>query len=635
MVRSATQAGGKALLSVSVHDVIRLPAGDDDSVIFDEMRIGTNPMAVVTAPRNGNLVSSNTPDITWTKAYPLLAPTNVQVRVCTSDNPNGTAEWDSTAVPWPGSPSLASGALEWNVQRWAFVREEYSTTGWTGWSPMGNGGFTCNGTPPNPPTMIAFSPNPHVGLKPMIAFTGDAHDSIQVKITTDSAGNDVVWDSTPLSSTYNGVACSNVLTENTTYYAFAKIGNNVALSAWSSPTPSFTVTRTGVVRDTRHMSEQIGMNNILGHVGLAPNDGFGTVMFGDPNVNWTRFRTGIVNNCENKWALFEHQADQGSISCQLRKHRVSSIDLDKGVTLTSGFMILDGQNLGSAVEVWADSNFVINDHNAGPSHTDQVMASFRIDQGRIGICSNGTTWKFENAPIGNDWNIMRITGRNKFKGDCNSTEWKVYLNEATVPVNTATGSVSSSVVLNNAWMSEDCIGIGDGAHARTGCYMYDYTDVNGSGDYTPSEWGGIASVTASSIGAAKDGGMTTLGTPMPVGLEVKNATIADNGFSAIITKDIGTSTYFGYHGYAVGSGPAYADQKTTVHAYQVQDGSGAIGIMSDPATAAGVAEGKKVTSISARIQQAMSTQEYWHEANSGEEPVGTGYGFMHYRPMGD
>jgi hypothetical protein len=132
-----------------------------------------------------------------------------------------------------------------------------------------------------------------------------------------------------------------------------------------------------------------------------------------------------------------------------------------------------------------------------------------------------------------------------------------------------------------------------------------------------------------SIGKAKDGGLTTVGTIKPAGLEVKIANIT--GCNAVITKQLGDTYYYQIRGYTNGSSIAHDDVVDTVYAYYAQDidsggggGAGAICIMDDTGTT-GADVGKKITAISGRIQMAMSMQENECEWNDSHYLLTSGF----------
>ena len=574
------RATGLAVNKLWVEDLIQGGSGWD-AAYLDQVAVGTDAIPTVTAPVGGLFITDTTPDVTWTHANPAGTVTQYEVNICDVDDPNDATPIYASGLQTGTATSYTIPAtLPANTWLWAFVKEKYAT--WTGWSSTGNGGFVVTPTAPGVPTVTSPS-STYIGTKPMVAFSGDVHDGFQVKITSGSGGTTEVWNSGEKTSTFSGASCPSMLTVGTNYYSFARVHNAAGWGGWSSGSV-FQVTRDGEGRDTRHMNETMGSSDILNYSLAAPNDGFGSKILNEGQS--TMLQVHMMKNCGNAELVIRKHSAIYMFSRAMRKHRVLDVDLDKGVTLLSAIKLFDTDGSSDAEAPWMQGQFVINDATA----TDKVMASFQVLQNRAGICTDGTNWTSTTYQNNNQWMPVRITGRNKIKGDWRSAEWNLYVNETLMA--TATGCMQKSQVYSGQsapdmdWMDEDCVGIGTGYWGRWGVYRYDYVDINTSGDYAPNQWDGLLKQSFSSIAAAKAGG------------EFKQATITGD---AVITKIVGNPQV----------------------AYYVQDiGGSKAGIRLNTDVATDVAVGKKVSGITGWLQQqddvVMNYTDYYYAEGVGD-----------------
>ncbi|MDO8587555.1 MAG: DNRLRE domain-containing protein [Armatimonadota bacterium] len=504
---------------------------------------------LVTAPIGGVELNTQTPTVTW-DSY-TTGVINHQVVVCTADAATTSGDpanvYDSGTVAG-NATSAVTGSLPIDTQLYAFAREE-TATGWTPWSPAGNGGFHIKIDPPAAPTVT--DPAGTIATpKPFVIFMGDAHLRYVVRIFTSDVADPenaaFVVNSGVVESSGFLYTVTDVLADGS-YFAFAKIGNAAGWSPWSTG-QAFTVATGTATVDVMHMDEIKGGLSILdiddpGPMNL-PTSGDGVKHSLGMDVNGVIVNSWFEEACTvslttplcGNVALEISDAGTGADSRVMRVHKIGSstdyslLDLDRGITFAFAVAALSQTGGDSAGASWRTANAILMDKDSlGETH----FACLRTYPGGIGlICDDdradddsGSGWGAHWAGLSssNDYRIIRLTGRNQVPGDYNSTLWKVYLDENPAPIlqgaGTATGSVQDSGII---WQT-DAIALGYGGKSSTWHGLFDWTAVNGGCDYAPGEWdpngGGGA---YASIGAAKAGGV-----------EVRPVTISG---SMVITK---------------------------------------------------------------------------------------------------
>lgn len=578
LIWDTTTTPGMAVNKVYVRDLSHTEG--DDWLLLDDLAVGTTPRPVVTYPIGGTLIADTTPTVTWTPAQPSGA-TGFQVRVCSVDDPNAAVVYDSG--PQVGAEtSWTTTALPAKQQLWVFVNEQYGDS-WSGFSVVGNGGFTINDEPPNKPTITSPS-GTVVGAKPCIYWTDDVHDLIQAKITTTADGSgEPVWDSDIVSSTINAASCDKLLTPGVQYYALARVGNDAGWSDWSDGS-AFQVTRDGEGTDIRHFDEtwDVGgvKQNILEHNAPAPDDGFAVELL---PMDWLALETSLSSQCSGGntyWDIMDYSSVIKSET--MRLHKVADLSLDKGVTFVTALRILEEYGDYTARNQLQKSNiYIADDYGAG-----KCMVAFRTFYEQAGVCTDSLTWTTASLTGSNDWRVIRITGRNMVPGDPSSTVWNLYINEDPNPVVTGKGSVDRSLVDSPEWIT-DGIAIGQGCYGLEANYQYDWTAVNTDGDYKPGEWVPLSG-TYDTVSAARAGG------------EAKICTITGEAVITVIETD--------YDGQQTGFW--VQDVNTADHA----------GILIRSTDTTNVAVGHKVTGISGTFGRL-------------DGPINEFRGRLHYGPV--
>ena len=503
-----------------------------DVVYIDDVAVGTSARPVVTAPVGGAFVGTATPTVRWTNAFSGL--TAYRVRICSADNAAGPVVYDSGEIAGSAT-SHQTTTLPTCTKLWAFVNEKYGAA-WTDWSLQGNGGFYCVTSVPPAPTVTSPA-GTVVGAKPSVTFTGTCYNQFEVKITTDPAGSNIVWDSGVLTSTKSGASCGTLLTPGTQYYAFAQTSNPLGSSPWSAPS-AFQVTRLGEGVDYRGMEETYANNTkACWEEGVGPS-GFSDYCGG--GMSWVNVRVRVLPDPFNRFPDYEgvyangrpcdwwpSGGEEPGVMLRDQKghyiippipdrpapsyvldfwdtgsnwndncimlHGVPGLDLDKGVTFMTYARgkCYEGENCGahSARQVAQQAQmYIMDDYGTG-----KCMASFRYGQSEVGICADAVTWALgsytdsqEPDRPGQGWHLVRITGRNRIVGDPTTCQWKYYLDEDPTPLVTATGSMDQSIAPYPAIV--DAIAIGQGDGGLVGNWQYDWTAVNTNGDYAPGEW---------------------------------------------------------------------------------------------------------------------------------------------------
>lgn len=582
----ATNNAGDVLGKVRLWNEKVGSSNDGRKVYVDNVYVTSPVHPRIVAPTNGDWLPTLTPVITWSR-YGASPITSHQVRICSSDDPE-SAVYDSGTIAGSATSFSVPTALPQNTHLWAFVREQ-AAGGWGYWSTTGTGGFCVSTTAPQPPSVVA--PTGSIATaKPLIVFAGDAHSLIEAKVTADPTGNNVAWDSGGIASTAYTLQ-SGYLAPHA-YYAFVRIASPAGWSAWSLGQP-FTVTGTNPVYiDMRHMNEAGVLTSAQ-----APNDGFADKMPGfEESGDFTVAANGPV--CGNSW-LAVHDFWSAGGRRGLRKHRLSSVDLDRGVTFVTAVAITHEEGSDGPGRDWRQANIMIADFDGNVCHT----VGFKIHTNMVGLITtdaagnsedNGTSWTTQSLPSSSEYRIVRITGRNAVPGNPSSAVWKVYINENPVPVLTATGTMDASVIENDsppppavitypgAW-TEDFVCIGSGSRYLGQDLSYDWTAVNMSGDFAPGEWDPLG--TGNSY--------LTLGAAKLATMEAHAVTITG---PTVITKVL-THTDLGPD-----LTPGTEDDITYLDGYFVQDVTGGlttsgVKISTSDAQGGAVIAGAKVTSI--------------------------------------
>lgn len=480
---------------------------------------------VITAPIGGAFVGTLTPTITWT-SNATGTVTNHQVRICTTDDPSTAVAKDSGTIAG-NSPSWVSSSLTNGADYWAFAREQ-TASGWSPWSPVGNGGFHVSVVAPAAPT-VTDPTGSSASPKVTVVFTGQAHTALQAKIFTSNVSNPetatAVFDSTVVTS--GAFTCPAGMLANGSYWAFAKIQNAAGWSQWSAG-HAFSVARADWV-DVLQMDPIIPGTSLSTLVEDNPGgtvawtgtalttpdrqDGFGHEMLGGTQNTWSiANESGACGaTSSNKLLVVENHGGTTLCDRSLRMHKCwDEIDLDRGVTfmwemscenevkgalhggkpLTCGTVLLSdrdasGVSHGVSVRVRANSVGIVS---------DQILASTYVNE------PGGFT--LASLPSSPEFRRFRLVGRNQIAGDYSSTVWKVYVND--VLTLTSTGSY---VDPDNTYACDFfAVGVGE-SNMLAGKWSFDWTGINGGGDYGPGEWDPIpaSQSTFASIGAAKTG----------------------------------------------------------------------------------------------------------------------------------
>jgi hypothetical protein len=566
-----------------------------------------NNAPTVTAPIGDVWIASTaTPTITWISNAGATV-TNHQVRVCTVDNQDGiggSIAYDSGTIAG-NAVSAVSGTLA-NGNYWAFVREQ-TAGGWTLWSsgaPIGNGGFHISMNPPAAPVMTSPT-GTSASPKVTIAWTGDVHAAFQAKVFTSDVSNPetatAVFDSTVVTS--NAFSCPASLLPNGSYYAFAKLQNAAGWSAWSTGR-SFTVARadwTDVLLMDETVPDLLAWDNPGGTIAwtgttlTSPDrqDGFAHEMLGNDTTYSIGLESGACGAISSNKLLVVENPNPGGASGahdrSLRMHKCwEEIDLDRGVTL-AWEIACENEQKGSihGGKPLVCASVMLSDK--GPDGFNHGV-SVRCRANSIGIVSNqldATTSQAEpggfilqGLPSSPEFRRYRLTGRNQVAGDYSSTQWKLYLNDTLVLSSTGT-----FVDPDNPTYACDFYALGIGETNVHGKWSFDWTGINGGGDYAPGEWEPVpaSASTFANIGAAKKG-------------LVGSRSVTING-SMVITKvvshlDIGPDQT-----------PGTEDDTNVQDYYYVQDltngllGQGARVVTADTQSGA-VAVGKQVSHLS-------------------------------------
>ena len=556
-------------------------------ILFDDFTFSSSklPVNVLTSPIPNDVYATASPTITWTRTWPCAWVSATQVKICASNDPTGSAVWESGDVSG-ANLSQNTGELPRNTNLWAFQRDKSTSGGYNPWT--AGVMFRCAAVPPGTPAIVT-----PVGIiasrKPMITFTGDAHTLLQVKVTTDSAGSAVVFDSGVINSTGNGYATTALAPGS--YYGFARIGTGIGWSGWSAGL-AFTINTTSEFVDVRHMDEP----NILITDTWWPNDGFGhllnTTYYDGPSTSTTvsQENTGC-GNVALKWN------DRGA-SRSIRTHKLGSdtslgnINLDNGVTWMWAVANPAEGGMGDSGggSSWRRATNILMDKNAAGVTHFVVLRSYPDGIGIItdtfrALQAFGGGWHDQWHAWANtgEYHVIRLTGRNQVAGDFASTVWNVYVDEIPTPAITATGCLVGLDMESDAstWQT-DAIGIGHGSSDSTGDVLFDWTAVNGSCDYAPGEWNPFSAGPFATITEAK-------------ALGVESRPVMIDG-SMVITK-VGTHVDWGPD-WVLGT----EDDVTVQDCYFVQDVAGSpiggVRIVSSDNRGGAVAEGSQVTQVS-------------------------------------
>jgi hypothetical protein len=556
-------------------------------VLLDDMSLTTAPAlpknTITSAVQTGYLPDM-TATITWTRAWNPCDVAATQVKICTTNDPTATALWDSGDVANPNT-SQVTGSLPNATYLYAFERDKLVSGGYQPWS---NGVlFTIHG--PLCTTDIIGPRGAICTPKPMISIQSCPHTLLRVKVTRDSTGSDVVFDSGEIATTENRYP-SGILPSGS-YHAFAMVGTPAGWSQWSAGS-AFTVDTSCQPVDIRHMDEP----DILWTDTCWPNDGFGrdaitTYIDGEGYTEPPIIQTDRV--CGNQTLIWNDNGNLGSI----RIHKLScdtvadNVSLDTGVTfLWAVSVVSEGGSDGTGAS-WRMANTILADKDSsGETH----FVAIRTLPGGIGLISDNTAgMEAFGGGFGHHWGawtpstdyrVIRLTGRNAVPGDYSSAVWKVYVNDNPTPVITATGCMSASVMetdatIRNRIFPADEIAIGHGSRGSTGVIAFDWTAVNFACDLAPGEWNPFGVLAYASVGAAK-----------APGVETRPVTIDG---SMVITKVVS-------HTELQGSPPT---EVTVQDCYFVQDTVGSVlgpgvKIVSSDSQGGLVAKGARVTHIS-------------------------------------
>jgi hypothetical protein len=561
-------------------DLIHMAGSTNEmKVLIDNISLASAslPTNIITSPISSDVFATLTPTITWTRAWNSSDVAATQVRVCSANDPDSALVWQSGDVAG-ANLSQTTGALPSDTDLWVFERDQLNGGGYQPWSEGVQ--FRCTVYTLSAPTLTAPTGTVSSG-KPRVRFTGAAHTLLRVKVTTDSGGNAVVYDTGNISSTQ--LQCVVGPLSSGSYYAFAKIGITTGSSNWSAGLP-FTIDTAGQVVDIRHMNEP----NILTTDRPGPDDGFGHLL--NSQYSDVPATTATVSAsspyCDSQSLLWN---DRGSAR-SLRTHKIGTgsdytkMDLDNGVTFVwAAAVLLEGGADGIGASWRMATNLLMDKDSSGVTH----FVAVRTLPSGIGIITDtasgneayGTGFRHHWAawtPT-TDYRIIRLTGRNKAPGNYTSTVWTVYVNEDPVPVLTATGCMTGSVMdTDSSTWQTDAIAIGHGSANSVGDIMFDWTAVNGSCDYAPGEWDPLGSVYSTGIGAAKS-----------AGAECRPVTISG---PMVITRVATHNEYL--------SDPAYVI--SIPDGYYVQDAAGtpgAGGILVLSADTTGIEPGRQVLSL--------------------------------------
>jgi hypothetical protein len=499
-------------------DLIQLAGSANEmKVLIDDIKLSSArlPVNVITMPTSNYQFMTPTPTIIWARTWDPCDVAATQVRICASNDVNSTPVWDSGDVA--GSQHyMTTGNLTNNAGLWVFERDKLTSGGYNPWT----AGVRFTAGECWPPHASVISPSGTICTpKPTVTVCADPHTFLQVKVTSDSAGSNIVFDSGVINTTGNSWSCPSL--HNGSYYAFARAGGPCGWNGWSSPS-GFTVASNpqNQTIDIRHMNEA----HILNTDTCWPNDGFGRDMFptyiDGEGIGWpAASQTEPV--CGNQTLIWNDRGPEKS----LRIHKLgcdtvlNNVNLDNGVTFAYAVAIRSEGGTDGPGASWRNATAILADKDASG---ETYFVAIRTLPSGIGLISDtaagneafgaGFSHHWAAWTPSTDYRIIRLTGRNAIVGDYSSTVWNVYVNENPTPIITASGTMTGSVMetdvaTRNQIFPTDEIAIGHGSSGSTGVIEYDWTAVNCACDLAPGEWDPFGPGVFAGIGAAKSPGV--------------------------------------------------------------------------------------------------------------------------------